>query len=106
MIKKEHRLDTIAWLIITVICVGTIAGYMLYGNIVLKSENNALKNNVNKLEQQVDSLEAVCDTLKTQNEVIEDYCFEVMSNYEDEISFLGHSLDKHNIHPDYSNLGR
>ena len=66
----------------------------------------ALKNNVNKLEQQVDSLEVVCDTLKTQNKVIEDYCFEVMSNYEDEISFLGHSLDKHNIHPDYSKFNK
>jgi uncharacterized membrane protein YciS (DUF1049 family) len=106
MIKKEHRLDTIAWLIITVICVGTIAGYVLYGSIILKNENHTLKNNVNRLEQQIDSLEAVCDTLKTQNKVIEDYCFEVMSNYEDEISFLGHSLDKHNIHPDYSKFNK
>jgi hypothetical protein len=106
MIKEEHKLDTIAWLIITVICASALAIYMVSDNLSLKRENYGLLNNIKKCEQRVDSLEAACDTLRHQNEMIEDYCLETIKNYENEISFLGHSLDKHNIRPDYSNLGR
>ncbi len=104
MIKEEHKLDTIAWLIISVICVSVLAVYMVNDNLSLKRENYDLQNNLKKCEQKIDSLEAVCDTLRHQNEMIEDYCLETMKNYENEISFLGHSLDEHNIRPDYSNF--
>ncbi len=102
MIKEEHKLDTIAWLIISVICVSVLAVYMVNDNLNLKRENCDLQNNLKRFEQRVDSLEAVCDTLRQQNKMIEDYCLESIKNYENEISFLGHTMDEHNIRPDYS----
>jgi len=64
MIKEEHKLDTIAWLIISVICVSVLAVYMVNDNLSLKRENYDLQNNLKKCEQKIDSLEALCDTLR------------------------------------------
>jgi len=106
MIKKEHKLDTIAWLIITVVCMSALAVYMVSDNLNLKRENYRLQNNAKTYEQQIDSLETVKDSLSVQMETILDYYEESTKLREDEISFLGHTLDQHGIKPDYSKFGR
>lgn len=106
MIKEEHRIDTIAWLIITVVCVSLITVYMVSDNLSLKKENYELQNDVKIQEFRVDSLEAVSDSLRVEMETILDYCEESTKLREDEISFLGHTLDDHGIKPDYSKFAR
>jgi len=106
MIKKEHKLDTIAWLIITVVCVSVIAAYMVSDNLSLKQKNYELQNNIKVQECRVDSLEAVSDSLRVEMETILDYFEESTKLREDEISFLGHTLDEHGIKPDYSKIAR
>ena len=106
MINKEHRLDTIAWLIITVVCMSALAVYMVSDNLNLKREKYRLEINIKKCEQQIDSLETIEDSLRNEIETVVEYCEESFRLHEDEISFLGHELDRHNIQPDYSNLGR
>jgi len=99
MIKEEHRLDTIAWLIITVIATSLITIFFISENIELKEKNHLLitieKSNQNTI-----------DSLKNEVEVLVDYCEESHKLYEDEISFLGHTLDEHGIHPDYTKFGK
>jgi len=106
MIKKEHRVDTIAWLIIAVICTSVIASVVVYENVNLKQKNYELQNNIKTQEHRVDSLEAIGDSLRVEMEIILDFAEESSKLREDEISFLGHTLDKHGIHPDYSEFGR
>ena len=57
-------------------------------------------------EYKVDSLNNVQDSLRLEIESLIDYYDESSKLYEDEISYLGHELDKRNIHPDYSNFGK
>jgi hypothetical protein len=102
MIKKEHRIDTIAWLIIAVICTSVIASVMVYENIGLKQENYSLTLKDKEYQHTIDSLKTVNDTLKSDLETSEFHIMRLQESYEDEISFLGHTLDQHNIQPDYS----
>jgi hypothetical protein len=106
MIKKEHRVDTIAWLIIAVICTSVIASVMVYENIGLKQKNYELQNRIKTQEYRIDSLETINDSLSFEMEIILDFAEESSNLREDEISFLGHTLDKYGIHPDYSEFGR
>lgn len=102
MIKKEHRIDTIAWLIIAVICTSVVASVMVYENIGLKQENHSLVTKEKWYQQTIDSLKTVNDTLKSELLTSEFHIMRLQESYEDEISFLGHTLDQHNIHPDYT----
>lgn len=106
MIKKEHKIDTIAWLFIAVICTSVIASVVVYENVNLKQKNYELQNNIKTQEYRVDSLEAIGDSLRVEMEIILDFAEESSKLREDEISFLGHTLDKHGIHPDYSEFNR
>lgn len=106
MIKKEHKIDTIAWLIVTVVCVSVIAIYVVSDNLDLKRKNYELQNDIKTQEYRVDSLETIGDSLRVEMEIILDFAEESSKLREDEISFLGHTLDKHGIHPDYSKFNR
>ena len=106
MIKEEHKIDTIAWLIVTVVCVSVIAICMVSDNLDLKRKNYELQNDIKTQEYRVDSLETIEDSLRLEMETILDYFEESTNLREDEISFLGHALDEHNIHPDYSEFNR
>jgi len=106
MLTKEQRFDTIAWLIITVICTSIVTLVMVYENIGLKQKNYELQNKIKTQEYRIDSLEAIGDSLRVEMEIILDFAEESSNLREDEISFLGHTLDKHGIHPDYSEFDR
>jgi cell division protein FtsL len=106
MLTKEQKFDTIAWLIITVICTSIVTLVMVYENIGLKQKNYELQNKIKTQEYRIDSLEAIGDSLRVEMEIILDFAEESSKLREDEISFLGHTLDKHGIHPDYSEFGR
>lgn len=106
MIKEEHRVDTITWLIIAVICTSVIASLMVHENVSLKQKNYELQNKIKTQECRVDSLETIGDSLRLEMETILGYYEESTKLREDEISFLGHTLDKHGIHPDYSEFNR
>jgi cell division protein FtsL len=106
MLTKEQRFDTIAWLIITVICTSIVTLVMVYENIGLKQKNYELQNKIKTQEYRIDSLEAIGDSLRVEMEIILDFAEESSNLREDEISFLGYTLDKHGIHPDYSEFDR
>jgi uncharacterized membrane protein YvbJ len=106
MIKEKHRIDTIAWLIITVVCVSLITIFFISENIGLKEKNHLLITIEKNDQHIIDSLKNSNDSLRNEMEIIVDYCEESYKLYEDEISFLGHTLDKHGIHPDYTKFGK
>lgn len=102
MIEKKHRIDTIAWLIIAVICTSVVASVMVYENIGLKRGHEIWATKEKDYKKTIDSLITVNDTLKSELETHEFHIMRLQESYEDEISFLGHTLDQHNIRPDYS----
>jgi hypothetical protein len=98
MIKEEHRIDTITWLFISVISISLIAVFFISENMELREKNSLLVIEDKNNKHTIDSLKTTNDTLVN----IIGLCEESMKLKEDEISFLGHTLDAHNIHPDYS----
>lgn len=102
MIKEEHKIDTVAWLFIAVICTSVIASLMVYENVSLKQKIAMPLIKEKEYQHTIDSLRMLNDTLKAKLESSEFYMMKLQESYEDEISFLGHALDEHNIHPDYS----
>jgi hypothetical protein len=106
MIKEEHRIDTITWLFISVISISLIAVFFISENMELREKNSLLITVEKSNQNTIDSLKNSNDSLRNEMEIIVDYCEESYKLYEDEISFLGHTLDKHGIHPDYTKFGK
>lgn len=63
MVKEEHRVGAIAWLIIIVTCISLITLFFISENMILKEENHLLITKEKNNRHAIDSLKTANDSL-------------------------------------------
>ena len=75
MIDKEHKVDTITWLIISVICVSLITVFFI-------SQNMELNDRIKQQDALITSYRDKIMSMEQENENIRDHCGESIADLE------------------------